>query len=340
LILTNEWVFHNWVFGPVARVAGFIAVDDNIDHSLPIIKQRVDEGYSVLIFPEGHRSKDGHIQRFHRGAFYIAEKLNLDILPVMIFGSGGFLPKGIFWGKPNRLFMQILPRILPGNQMFGKNYSERTKQVRRYYQEEYLKFRTIHNTPAYNVLNLRLNYLFKGPVLEWCLRIKMILENNFDCYCTLLPRKGEILDLGCGYGYISYMLILNSGERIITGVDYDGSKINVAKHGYLKNDNISFIEADVSEYPITPKDGFLFSDVLHYLPNDKQESLLQACIRNLKPGGMILIREGKLFFTSPQKLREIAGEHGLTFEMIDQKRSTSNNFFVMRLPMKENSNFI
>jgi len=336
VILTNDWVFHNWVFGPVARVAGFIAVDDTIDNSLSLIKQRVDDGYSVLIFPEGHRSKDGVIQRFHRGAFYIAEKLNLDILPVMIFGSGDFLPKGIFWGKPGRLFTQILPRILPENQTFGKNYSERTKQIRRYYQEEYLKFRTKHNTPAYNVLNLRLNYLFKGPILEWYLRIKMILENNFDCYCTLLPRKGDILDLGCGYGYISYMLMLNSGERRITGVDYDSSKITVAKHGYLKNDNISFIEADVTEYPVTPQDAFLFGDVLHYLTYDKQKSLLQTCIRNLKPGGMILIREGKLFFTSPQKLREIADEHGLTFEIISQKRITSNNFFVMRLPMKDN----
>ncbi len=367
VILTNEWVFRNWVFGPVARVAGFIAVNDNIDNSLSLIKQRIDEGYSVLIFPEGHRSKDGHIQRFHRGAFYIAEKLNLDILPVMIFGSGGFLPKGIFWGKPNRLFTQILPRILPENQTFGNNYSERAKQVRRYYHEEYQKFRTRHNTPAYNVLNLRLNYLFKGPILEWYLRIKMILENNFDCYCTLLPKKGDILDLGCGYGYISYMLMLNSVERIITGVDYDSNKINVAKQGYLKNDNISFIEADVTEFPVTPQIGFLFGDVLHYLTYDQQKSLLQTCIRNLKPGGMILIREGnmdketrhkitkfteffstmilrfnktqdedgKLFFTSPQKLREIAGEHGLTFEIIDQKRITSNNFIVMRLPIKE-----
>ncbi len=336
VILTNEWVFRNRVFGPVARVAGFLSVNDTIDSSLSLIKQRIDEGYSVLIFPEGHRSKDSRIQRFHRGAFYIAEKLNLDILPVMIFGSGGFLPKGIFWGKPNRLFTQILPRIQPENQTFGNNYSERTKQVRRYYQEEYLKFRTRHNTPAYNVLNLRLNYLFKGPILEWSLRIKMILENNFDCYCTFLPRKGDILDLGCGYGYISYMLMLNSGERRITGVDNDSSKINVAKNGYLKNENISFIEADVTEYPITPQDGFLF-DILHYLTYDKQKSLLQTCIRNLKPGGMILIREGKLFFTSPQKLREIAGEYGLKFEMIDQKRITSDNFFIIRMPLKDNS---
>jgi 1-acyl-sn-glycerol-3-phosphate acyltransferase len=372
VILTNEWVFRNWVFGPVARVAGFIAVEDDIDNSLSLIKERIDEGYSVLIFPEGHRSKDGNIQRFHKGAFYIAEKLKLDIVPVMIFGSGGFLRKGIFWGKPNRLFMQILPRIVPENPTFGKKYSDRAKQVRHYYQAEYMKFMTRHNTPAYNVLNLRLNYLFKGPVLEWYLRVKMILENNFECYCTLLPRKGDILDLGCGYGYISYMLLLTSGERRITGVDYDGSKINVAQNGYLKNDDISFVEADVTEYPVTPQDGFLLGDVLHYLPYDNQKSLLQKCIRNLKPGGMILIREGnadtetrhkhtkftellstkiflfnktteedrKLFFTSSQKLREIAEENGLTFEMIDKKKITSNNFFVMRLPMKENSNFI
>jgi SAM-dependent methyltransferase len=335
VILTNEWVFRNWVFGPVARVAGFIAVEDNIDNSLSVIKDRIDEGYSVLIFPEGHRSKDGHIQRFHRGAFYIAEKLNLDILPVMIFGSGGFLPKGIFWGKPNRLFMQILPRIRPENQSFGNNYSEKAKQVRRYYQEEYLRFRTRHNTPAYHVLNLRLNYLFKAPVVEWYLRIRMILENNFISYCTLLPLKGDILDLGCGYGYISYMLMLTSGERRITGVDNDSYKIKIAQNGYLKNDKITFTEADITEYPVTPQDAFVLGDILHYLSYDKQISLLQTCIRNLNPGGMILIREGRLIFAASHRLNEIAGEHGLTFEIVSQNKLISNNFFVLRMPGKD-----
>jgi 2-polyprenyl-3-methyl-5-hydroxy-6-metoxy-1,4-benzoquinol methylase len=255
--------------------------------------------------------------------------------------------------------------------MFGNNYSEKTKQVRLYYQEEYFKFKTKHNTPAYNALNLRLNYLFKGPVLEWYLRVKMILENNFDSYCKLLPTKGEILDLGCGYGYISYMLKLTSDERIITGVDYDEKKITIAKHGYLKNDRITFIKADVTEYKITSMDGFLFGDVLHYLPYDKQESLLKDCIKNLNPGGVILIREGnadkekrhkrtkfteffstkiirfnktqdgngKLYFTSARKLIRIAEEYGLSFEIIDQKRMTSNNFFIMRMPLKGTSSY-
>jgi len=369
IILTNEWIFGNRIFGRVARVADFIPVADSIDDSLSLIKQRIEDGYSILIFPEGHRSTDGQIQRFHRGAFYIAEKLRLDILPVMMFGGGGFLPKGIFWGKPNRLFTQVLPRIIPEDQMFGNNYSERTKQIRQYYRTEYLRFKTKHNTPGYNGMNLRLNYLFKGPVLEWYLRVKMVLENNFSFYCSLLPGKGEILDLGCGYGYITYMLMLTSDERIITGVDYDENKIDIAQSGYLRNDRVSFFTADVTEYPITPKNGFLLGDVLHYLPYNKQEALLKTCIMNLKPGGIILIREGNadhqerhkstklteffstkilrfnktmdgkgdLFFTSGQKLMKIAEEHGLTFEIIGQKKITSNTFFVMRLPMKDNS---
>ena len=371
VILTVDWIYRNWLFGHVVRLAGFIPVSEISDDSLYLIKRQIDHGYSLLIFPEGHRSTDGSIQRFHRDAFYIAEKLNLDILPILNYGSGGGLPKGVFWGKPNRLFTEILPRISPGNQMFGNNYSERTKLVRLYYKEEYRKFKSKNNTPAYNSLNLKLNYLFKGPELEWYLRVKMTLENNFESYCMLLPEKGEILDLGCGYGYISYMLKLTSNERIITGVDYDEKKIIIANHGYLKDDSISFIKADVSEYSITSMDGFLFGDVLHYLPYEKQESLLKDCIRNLKPGGVILIREGnadkekrhkrtkfieffstriirfnktqdgtgKLYFTSAQKLIRIAEEYGLTFEIIDKKRITSNNFFVMRMPLNGTSSY-
>lgn len=365
VVLTGDLVFPGWVYRPM-RLAGFACQPENIDDSLSYLKQMVCDGYSFLIFPEGHRSKNGNIQDFYPGAFYIAEKLGIDILPVLIYGSGDSYSEETFWRKPNQLFTRILPRISPEDQTFGNNYPDRTKQVRQYLIEEYLSFRTRHNTPAYNALNLRLNYVYKGPVLEWYLRVKMALENNFSTYCNLLPGTGEILDLGCGYGYISYMLKLTSNERIITGVDYDEKKISLARHGYLEDSAITFINADITEYLITPKDGFLLGDVLHYLPYDKQKSLLQDCIRNLKPGGVILIREGnsdkqrrhkytkfteffstriirfnktqdgtgKLYFTSAQSLAEIAEEYGLVFEMIGQKKITSNVFFIMHMPFE------
>ena len=362
LILTNEWIYHHLVFGPVARLAGFPSMEEGIEKSLSVLKQRIDAGYSILIFPEGHRSKDGHIQRFHRGAFYIAEKLQVDILPILIYGSGDFLRKGNFWGKPSRLFMKVLPRITPGDTRFGETYSQRTKQVRRYYREEYRKFKELHSTPAYNRLSVRLNYIFKGPVLEWYVRIKMKLEQNFRLYDQLLPKNGEILDLGCDYGYITYMLMLTSDERTLTGVDFDEEKIVVAQNGYLKNSRIEFIHDDVSTYQISPTDGILLGDVLHYLSPEKQKTLLQACMANLKSGGVLVIREGnadldsrhkrtllseffstrmlnfnktedannQLWFVSAKEIMKLTESVGFTFEMVDQGKRSSNVFMIIR----------
>jgi len=361
LILTNDWVYRHWVFGPVARLAGFPPMAEGIDNSLGIIKQKMDEGFSILIFPEGTRSRDGRIQRFHRGAFYIAEKLHADILPVLIFGSGDFLPKGNFWGKPSRLFMKILPRITPESRVFGNNYSERTKQVRHYYRDQYEDFKDLNGTPSYHHLAVRMNYLFKGPVIEWYVRIKMILEQDFRDYHELLPRSGSILDLGCGYGYITYMLMLASDKRKLTGVDFDREKITLAQNGYLRNDRIHFIHADVADYVISAVDGVLLGDVLHYLPPDKQTDLLQKCMQSLKPGGVLLIREGilelsarhrltriteffstcviqfnqthaagKLWFLSARQIQILAESNGMSYEMIDRGKGSSNVFMVIK----------
>jgi len=364
LILTTSWVYRHWVFGPVARLAGFPPIADGVDSSLAIIKQRIDEGYSILIFPEGTRSKDGHIQRFHRGAFYLAEKLHVDLLPVLIYGSGDFLHKGNFWGKPGRLFMKILPRIRPEDSQFGETYSERARKVRRYYIEEYAKTRKVYGIPSYFRLTLQLNYVFKGPVLEWYVRIKLGLEENFRRYHELLPPAGEILDLGCGFGYITYLLMLASEHRILTGVDFDDEKIRTAGNAYLANDRIRFICHDIATFVISPKNGILLGDVLHYLPPQQQRNLLHKCMENLKSGGTLLIREGireltgrhrrtrfseflstrvvkfnrtqdnsgKLWFVSAEEIRKQAESNGLTCELLDVGKHSSNVFLVVRKP--------
>jgi uncharacterized protein len=203
-----------------------------------------------------------------------------------------------------------------------------------------------------------LNFVFKGPVLEWYVRIKMKLENNYSVYHKLAPLQGDILDIGCGYGYITYMLAFTSEKRNITGIDYDAEKIETANHCFSKNDNIKFITGDITKYTFEKKDAFLLSDVLHYLPEESQEDLLRQCILNLNDNGIILIRDanrnlakrhkrtklteflstrmgfnktmdsaGKLFFTSAGKMERIVSECGMQMEIIDNKKVTSNLFF-------------
>jgi 1-acyl-sn-glycerol-3-phosphate acyltransferase/2-polyprenyl-3-methyl-5-hydroxy-6-metoxy-1,4-benzoquinol methylase len=369
ILVAKDRIMHHWLFGSVARLAGIIPCPISLTDSVTLMKQQTELGYSLLIFPEMLTSKDRNIEQVNKEVVNIAQLFKLDIVPVLIFGSSDRLSKGSFWGRPNRIFIKILPGISETDPKLDGNFSERPETIQSYYHHEFLKFKDRNNTPAYNASKLMLNYIFKGPIPEWYIRVKLKLEKDFSSYCTLLPQAGEILDLGCGYGYISYMLKLTSDKRIITGIDYDEKKISIARHGYLKDSRISFIAADVMDYKITSKDGFLFGDVLHYLSFGNQEALLTRCIKNLNPGGVILIRDGnadnearhkgtrfteflsisvfrfnkkhekssQLYFTSASRLLSIAEKFGLTFEIIDQKKITSNTFFIMRMPLNPNN---
>lgn len=56
-------------------------------------KQYLDDGVSVLFFPEGTRSQDGHVKEFKAGAFKLAIEAGVDILPLGISGTADALPK-------------------------------------------------------------------------------------------------------------------------------------------------------------------------------------------------------------------------------------------------------
>jgi len=214
-------------------------------------------------------------------------------------------------------------------------------------------------TPAYFRRKLIRNYIYKGPILEWYARIKLSLENNYEWFHDRIPRDATIVDVGCGYGMMAYMLNFTSDQRNILGIDYDNDKIELANNCLSKNDRIHFVAADVVNFDYTPADVFLFSDILHYLPEEKQEQLLTRCIGCLKPGGQIIIRDAdsdlqkrhlgtrvteffstrfgfnkainkRLYFFSGKKIAEIADRQGMMLEIIDHSKLTSNLLYVLK----------
>jgi 2-polyprenyl-3-methyl-5-hydroxy-6-metoxy-1,4-benzoquinol methylase len=185
------------------------------------------------------------------------------------------------------------------------------------------------------------------------------MENNYTLFHSLVPEKGRILDIGCGYGFMSYMLHFLSAERTVTGVDYDEDKITTANHCYLKNDKVNFEYADVVSYTFEQHDAFIISDVLHYLQPQEQEQLLQRCLQQLAPGGVIIVRDGdadmskrhegtrlteffstrllgfnktkqQLSFFSGQHLKQLIEKMGASLEQIDNTKFTSNVIFVIK----------
>lgn len=353
ILLTNNWVWNSPVFGWLVRMADYYPVEKGAEVSLDKLKYWVDRGYHIAVFPGGTRSYDGVINRFHKGAFYIAEKLNLDIQPILFHGIGYTMSKGDFLLKDGQINIKYLPRISNDNTQFGNTYSEKAKNIGRYFRTEFEKLKQSKETPAYFREQLVKNYIYKGPVLEWYCRIKTKLEDNYSLINSLVPSTGKILDIGCGYGFLDYILSWTANKRSITAIDYDEVKIATANHNFSKTEQIQFIQGDAINFPSQQYDCIISLDVLHYLVPEKQKMLLLKCADHLNENGKIIIRDGvsdlqekhkgtvlteifstqifkfnktenELYFISKKILEEIATTKNLSLEFIDNTKYTSN----------------
>ncbi|KQB38824.1 1-acyl-sn-glycerol-3-phosphate acyltransferase [Flavobacterium aquidurense] len=261
IFLVNDWVYNSPIFGGTVRKAGFYPVSEGIEGGVEHLRQKVNEGYSLMIFPEGTRSESNQINRFHKGAFYLAEEFNLDIVPVLIHGASEAIPKGDFVIHHSYLTLSILERISPDNLSFGKNYAERTKLLSAYFKEEFHKIRQELEGPEYFKKMLIHSYDYKE--IEIIDGVKKDLQHNLETYYNLnkyLSAKAKILHLANDYGQLNVLLTLQEPQRKVFSFIADEEKSLVAKTNYfLKKRKISY--PDDIELALENKyDAVLISD--------------------------------------------------------------------------------
>jgi 1-acyl-sn-glycerol-3-phosphate acyltransferase len=109
-------LFNFPILGWMLRLAGDISVDRKNPRSgaQALIKaQRIlEQKCSVMIFPEGTRTLDGRVRQFSEGAFHLAIKAKVSLLPLVIEGSHDCIPKNSWkFGKPSEIFLKVLPSI-------------------------------------------------------------------------------------------------------------------------------------------------------------------------------------------------------------------------------------
>lgn len=239
IILTNEWVWNSPFYGRIIKYADFYPVANGIENSVDKLATLVADGYSILVFPEGTRSADCTIGRFHKGAFYLAEQLNLDILPILIHGMGHCLPKKEFLLRQGTCSVKIFNRIKPGDTSLGTGYAERAKEFRKFYQQEYDRLAHEIETPEYHIDKVYHNYIYKGPLVE--LEARKILKNEAIIkIINSLPDTGSILIKNVGYGVFALLTALTKKGVTVTAIECDEEKRLLAENCISRPANLLY----------------------------------------------------------------------------------------------------
>lgn len=133
VFLTNNWVWNNPFYGLMIRNAEYYPVAEGIDELMPRLRSLKERGYSIAVYPEGTRSKDCRVGRFHQGAFYIAEQLDVDVLPVYIYGPGRVLPKKTYSLNKGIIYVEVGERITQQELKAMGNIRQQTSLLHKHY---------------------------------------------------------------------------------------------------------------------------------------------------------------------------------------------------------------
>jgi 1-acyl-sn-glycerol-3-phosphate acyltransferase len=114
LFAVRGWPFRIPGYAPYMRMAEYLNTEGMSSEDI-FAKARdlLGSGASIVIYPEGTRSPDGSLQRFHAGAFHLALATQTPILPLCIDGTGRFLKKGSLFLRPVPITVKLLQPLAP-----------------------------------------------------------------------------------------------------------------------------------------------------------------------------------------------------------------------------------
>jgi len=118
-----------WV-GWMLRMSGDIPIRrgdaESGGEALARAKAYLARGMSVMVFPEGTRSKTGKLLPFKSGAFRLALETGVPVLPIAVHGTARGMPKGGPWVNPCRATARLLEPVEPAGQ--GQEGANRLKE--------------------------------------------------------------------------------------------------------------------------------------------------------------------------------------------------------------------
>lgn len=109
----TSWPFKIPVYNIFMRLAGYVNVEEGWEKLQKRVLKLLEGGSSITIWPEGHRSRNGLLGRFKKGAFSLAVESGIPLIPVCILGSATVMPPGHRLLNPGRIKLIVLEPVFP-----------------------------------------------------------------------------------------------------------------------------------------------------------------------------------------------------------------------------------
>ena len=151
-IIVRDWPFKMFWYAPFMHLAGYVNVENTPWQTISESVAKIfSKGGGILIFPEGHRSRDGQLQQFYSGAFRLAVETGIKIVPLCITGTNDLWPPGRWWLRPARVEVIALKPVEPTG-FEGTSAYRTMKKVVRTSMENKLKEMAAQNCKASRIV--------------------------------------------------------------------------------------------------------------------------------------------------------------------------------------------
>lgn len=248
-IVANDfsWMAYRWV---IAR-AGYVRASTMLENDMAVIRRRVSEGRSIFIFPEGTRSRDNSIGRFHKGAFMIAGQLGLDVVEVLVHGTSALLPKGSFSIEKAPFRCEIVRRISHSD-LFPDGVTDDsvkavTRKMRAMMAEDYGELSRRQEDFRFMKREVLANFRYSGREISASVKRSLGDDNELSAYMDRLGPAvvGGALSLSdSGYGERSLLAALVMKDVKIRSYIPDRDRFDVASSLASVPGNLEFVNQE------------------------------------------------------------------------------------------------